>query len=157
MTITLQLDPDATLPDFEVYVAHLWTAGLALLTLPTGETITPHPDNGGETGGHIPVVYWSLTATGDVSNGPDAWSFLLNVSIVGLGMDGAKQATSRVHQVVSSWNLDPNFTSDVVGSHTIVLASVDDSTIPTRTAAATVDGRDLVQYDGSYLLLLRAF
>jgi len=115
------------------------------------------PDIDVEILSKVPAVTWNITSDGEVANGPGLWNFLLNLNLFGVGMDQAKELTRVLHGIAVGWDDDTTSTVIAVDGNNVWLSSVDtDRDIPTRLPAAIIDGRQIVQYSGSYGIGVRS-
>jgi hypothetical protein len=71
-------------------------------------------------------------------------------------MDQAKATAMHVDDVVLAWFEDPWATAVEFDGVRVVVSEGERIDTPTRAAAAMIDGRNVVQYSGSYRLLLRS-
>ena len=139
--------------DIEQYVGKLWTQSLTATPPPADLWVAPDIDV--DTVKNLPALTWNIVGDGETEDGPGAVGIILNVNILGNGMDQAKDAARHVDDVAMAWFDDPWPTAITVDGDRIVVSDGDRIDMPTRIAEAMVEGRNLVQYSGSYRLLLR--
>lgn len=118
----------------------------------------PHvaPDIDTETLEEIPAIIWNLSGDGQQADGPGMWTFVLSYNIFGDGMDQAKAYARLTDRVANSWFADPWPTALEVDGDRIVISGGETIDLPTRTAQSIIDGRNVVQYSGSYAIMLRS-
>lgn len=154
---------DQDVIDVDVYVHLLLTQSItaAFAAGDFGDLIEAAPsctpDIDVDTLESLPAVTWNILADGEVANGPGLWNFVLNLNCFGNGMDQAKALARGMHSIAEAWEEATVSTVIVVDGDDVWLSSVDtDRDIPTRQAAAIIDGRLTVQYSGSYGIGVRS-
>jgi Holliday junction resolvasome RuvABC endonuclease subunit len=98
---------------------------------------------------HVPFVVVNAL-NGHMLNGPGAWEWMLNVTIVGDSRDSAADIADMVY-VAMHESHDNNTRIPGVGAVT----SVDDSSMPSRTSTTLTPAGDLTQYDGQFVVVVR--
>ena len=98
---------------------------------------------------HVPFVVVNAL-NGHMLNGPGAWEWIVNITIVGSSRDEAADIADMVY-VAMHESHDNNVTIPGVGSVT----SVDDLSMPSRTSTTLTPGGDLTQYDGQFTTIVR--
>lgn len=140
--------------DIEQYIDLLWAQSLT--AMPFEEEIWVAPDIDVDTvSDHIPALTWNIQGDGEIQDVEGTYGVILNVNILGYGMDQAKAVAGHVDDVAMEWFEDPAPTRIDVDGSPVVVSLGDRQDLPTRIAQAEVDGRNLVQYSGSYRLLIR--
>ena len=128
-----------------------------LLVVMVGEAIDPVPvlpaidvDFDGPGGPQLPVVLLSPLNGRMVSNGHPAlgWEWTVAFTILADGYDAASQLADTLYQSVhmlegKSW---PG-----VGS----VATVEDESMPSRTASVVLETQNLTQFDGTFVVRVR--
>jgi len=99
--------------------------------------------------GHVPFVVVNAL-NGHMLNGPGAWEWIVNVSILGSSRDEAADIADMVYRAMHESH-DNNVTIPGVGS----VASVDDLSMPSRTSTTLTPAGDLTQYDGQFTVIVR--
>lgn len=143
--------------DAEQYLGLLWEQSFTAdpLDLDPPVDLWVAPDIDVDQLDHLPALTWNITGDGEAADGPNADGFILNVSIFGDGMDQAKATAIHVDEVAMKWFDDPWATAATFDNHSVVVATGERIDTPTRLPAAEINGRLVVQYSGSYRLLLR--
>lgn len=138
--------------DAEVYLNLLLTRDYAALGV-DADTITPDLDV--DELDRLPAVTWNVVGAGQVANGGGLWSFILNMNFFGDGMDEAKASAKTGYDLVHGWDNDPTVTVLPVDGADTWVSALADQDIPTRLGRAVIDGRNVVQYAGSFAIDLR--
>lgn len=140
--------------DAEVYLATL-LARDAEEDFDPGDVVLIAPDIDVDELAELPAVLWTLTGDGQTANADGLWSYTLNLSIFAEGMDAAKKWARFFYKLVHYWNDNPALTELVVDGDTIWVSTLDDIDLPTRQSSASIAGRNVTQYVGSFALALR--
>jgi hypothetical protein len=140
--------------DAEVYLDQL--LDLSMTATPFVEDLWVAPDIDVTIMQHFPALTWNIVGDGEPLNGPDAYGIILNASVFGEGMDAAKAVARYVDRTVMAWFEDPWPTAITVDGDRIVVSNGERLDLMTRLAAAEIEGRNVVQYSGSFRILLRA-
>lgn len=104
------------------------------------------------------LPFWSFTVTGDgqIANGPGLWTFQLLMNFFADGRDACFATASAAYQIVHGWDDDPAQTVLDIEGVQVWVSELTDIDVPSRTASVQIDGRDLVQFTGSFALALRS-
>lgn len=98
---------------------------------------------------HVPFVVVNAL-NGHMLNGPGAWEWMVNITIVGSSRDEAADIADMVYRAMHESH-DNNTRIPAVGAVT----SVDDISMPSRTSTTLTPAGDLTQYDGSFSTIVR--
>lgn len=141
--------------DIEAYLAALMEQSYA--ANPYDEDVWVAPDIDVDTvADHIPAVTWNIQGDGEEQDVDETFGILLNANVLGNGMDQAKGVAKHFDGLVMEWFDDPAPTLIEIDGVRMVVSLGWRQDLITRIAQAEVEGRNLVQYSGSYRLLIRS-
>lgn len=104
------------------------------------------------------MPFWSFTLIGDgqIANGPGLWTYQVTWNVFAEGRDATFSSAADLYELHQGWAADSEGTVLVVDGQPIWLHSLEDVDLFSRTGAAVVDGRDIVQFSGTFALAIRS-
>lgn len=104
------------------------------------------------------LPFWGFTVTGDgqVANGPGLWTFQLSWNVFAEGRDAAFASAAQLYALHHAWMEDPSTTVLEIEDQPIWVAELEDIDIFSRTARSVINGRDIVQFTGTFALAIRS-